>query len=213
MIDALVGVDGAGAPAPPGHAPPPLEREAAGVSEVREAPEDAAPSEAPDGSPEGPAVASPPPPPPPPPPHRAVTLRVDEDEAQAMRTLSWLVTRSPRSTKRFVNTYRLFKATLRDEEAERFAARREHREVLLLLGLVTGAPTVSVEVLARVRSQGEGPDLLEIVESAAGRSSVAASDRDRARRALRAVRDATWQLDPAVARRWAPRVAQFSFTP
>jgi hypothetical protein len=83
---------------------------------------------------------------------KATSLDIGTEEREYMEGLAPLLGRSPRALKRFVNVYRLLKASLPPEEAGGFldqqeAGRGPYQDVLLLLALVTGLPALSDELL------------------------------------------------------------------
>jgi hypothetical protein len=92
-----------------------------------------------------------------PPPQEETTVDLDpgaliihSEELTFMEELSPILGRSPRAVKRFVNIYRLIKASLREDEQELFvqegSTSGEYKVVLLLLALITNVPTVGLEV-------------------------------------------------------------------
>lgn len=121
---------------------------------------------------EVPDVVAPPPPPPPPDDDGKViageelpsidddrlnpkAMEFDEEELRLMESLAPLIQRSPRTVKRFVNVYRLFRATLTPAERAGFmkpdAGTARFERVLVLLGIVTGTPSISVELFQAMR--------------------------------------------------------------
>ena len=77
----------------------------------------------------------------------AQALHMDEAEIRYMEALAGAVGRSPRRLKRFVNIYRILKATCTPAEALRFlrdgGRQGNYRAAMTLLALTTGAPTVA----------------------------------------------------------------------
>lgn len=76
-------------------------------------------------------------------------LRIEEWEREFMKTLYELIP-SPRAGKRFINIYRLLRATVEDREREGFIgndAGGEYQCALLLLAVLTGYPTEATETL------------------------------------------------------------------
>jgi hypothetical protein len=71
-------------------------------------------------------------------------------ELEFMERLAPILGHSPRALKRFVNIYRLIKASLPDEERDEFiiyeGSRGEYKTVLFLLALITSRPDVGLEV-------------------------------------------------------------------
>ncbi|HXA19908.1 MAG TPA: P-loop NTPase fold protein [Thermoanaerobaculia bacterium] len=83
-------------------------------------------------------------------------LTIDEKEMKYMTTelIARLVMRSPRTAKRYVNTYRFFRASLQSETIDAYladATPANYRCALMLLAIVVGAPDVSLEVLAQMK--------------------------------------------------------------
>jgi hypothetical protein len=80
-------------------------------------------------------------------------LTIEDKELAYMTSeqLAELVGRSPRTAKRFVNTYRFFRASIPAQRLERYLREglpTEYQCALLLLGMVVGAPDISPEVFA-----------------------------------------------------------------
>ncbi|MFI5952555.1 P-loop NTPase fold protein [Cryptosporangium sp. NPDC051539] len=84
----------------------------------------------------------------------AVVLTITEPEAIAMSAVAPLIGTTPRTVKRFVNTYRLLKAWAKDPDE--FDHRRgdigDHEVVAFLLAVVTGQPGTAGRVVAGCRS-------------------------------------------------------------
>jgi cell division protein FtsB len=101
--------------------------------------------------------ATPTPPPAPQPGDDRLTpalLKLEPEELEEMQKLAALIGRSPRSVKRFANIYRIIRASKTPAELAEFldraSARGDFRFVLLLLGIVTGAPVVSTELFLAI---------------------------------------------------------------
>jgi hypothetical protein len=79
-------------------------------------------------------------------------LRISQAELDFMDKVAPLMPRTPRSVKRFVNIYRLYKATLSTPALARFLGTPEHagnfRAVQVLLALVIGAPDFAKSVVS-----------------------------------------------------------------
>jgi hypothetical protein len=121
-------------------------------------------------------------PPPPPPEARPEQLEIGELERDFMDELAPLLGRSPRALKRFVNTYRLFKA--REPDYAAFLCEvpeipgdsqrsgepdvAGYRAVLFVLALATGVPTLGAAFLDEVLDGGPGT-VREIVDRIAER--------------------------------------------
>jgi hypothetical protein len=83
-------------------------------------------------------------------------LTIDEKELVFMTgdVIAPLVSRSPRTAKRYVNTYRFLRASLPSDSMTSYLADAqppEYRCALLLLAIVVGAPDVSLEVLRQMK--------------------------------------------------------------
>ncbi len=81
-------------------------------------------------------------------------------EVEDMQRLSPLF-RTPRATKRFVNTYRLIRSTIAADERPIFEGTREapgsYRDALLLLSVVSGYPNVAPQLLLRLADASKDP--------------------------------------------------------
>lgn len=79
-------------------------------------------------------------------------LEIEPLEQDFMLELAPLVRRTPRSVKRFVNVYRLFRASRARGRLNAFLGTEDapgpYREALLLLGLLTAAPDIAPQVFA-----------------------------------------------------------------
>lgn len=79
------------------------------------------------------------------------SLSLTSYEVDFMKKLVPLIGRSPRAVKRFLNCYRLIKVGLVPEEFEVFVGENgesdRYKATMLLLGVITGAPTVSSYVM------------------------------------------------------------------
>src|ERR1700754_1331073 len=98
---------------------------------------------------------------------RATLLQSDEDlaprsltftthEVEYMKKLVPLIGRSPRAVKRFLNCYRLIKVGLGPAEFEKFVGENgealPYKAAMILLGVITGTPTVSAYVLDMLKT-------------------------------------------------------------
>lgn len=145
-------------------------------------------------------------------------LLLSDSERDAMASLALVIGRSPRATKRFVNSYRLFRAALTDAERLKLGDSGDGmdglRAPMLLLAIITGAPSFAGRLLT-----GLGP----------GQTGTVLGE-------LRAMwtQEEYWEISPETVRRlqdfeattdangwrqvtldsafkWASRLAQFSF--
>jgi hypothetical protein len=84
-----------------------------------------------------------------------VSLTLSDDEIKYMASLAKLISRSPRGVKRFLNCYRLIKVSLPPEELKTFVQGGEsykYKAVMILLGIITGAPTVSLYIVEELEN-------------------------------------------------------------
>jgi len=153
-----------------------------------------------------------------PPALRPDLLRIAAEERVSMQSLAALIGRSPRATKRFVNSYRLLKVALVTQEPARFA--RDSEGVghlsgpMILLAVIIGLPTLAAEF---VRMLPENPEAL-VVDQLSALAKWADGERQHAFAAQR-IREFTasddaapWQtLRGADLQPWVTRVGQFSF--
>jgi hypothetical protein len=81
-------------------------------------------------------------------------LKLQRKELDVMKMLSGLVGRSPRTVKRFVNTYRIIRAGVPARRIETLLEENpvgDYKVILLLLAIVVGTPTISVELFKALR--------------------------------------------------------------
>jgi hypothetical protein len=86
-------------------------------------------------------------------------LKITEKELEFMDGVAPLMPRTPRSVKRFVNIYRLYKAALSSNALQRFLGTPDNpgnfRAVQVLLALVTGTPRFAKKILSELRNGQE----------------------------------------------------------
>jgi KAP family P-loop domain/TIR domain len=85
----------------------------------------------------------------------AHSLTFTSFEVDYMKQLVPLIGRSPRAVKRFLNCYRLIKVGLTPAEFAEFVAEGKssnYKAVMILLGVITGAPTVSSFMLDKLKT-------------------------------------------------------------
>ncbi len=93
-------------------------------------------------------------------------LKIEDAEVAYMQDLTPLIGRSPRAVKRFLNCYRLIKVGKRPAQLSKFIGADgqsgEYTAVMILLGVITGAPSVSsyfIEELEKWAESGEAGTL------------------------------------------------------
>jgi hypothetical protein len=130
-----------------------------------------------------------------------LTLVLTDQESAFIRRLSSLL-RSPRATKRFINTYQLLRVNVRDVKS--YLELSEYEPVLMLLAVMTGTLHLSDEKAQQLASLLTEQSLAELL-SAAGNdwASVAYACRGLP----------IGRVTPAVAWYWLPQVARYSFYP
>ena len=146
-------------------------------------------------------------------------LGISDDERTSMARMYPLIG-TPRGAKRFVNVYRLLKASHPVERQGEFAAPAVHRPVLLLLAALTGFPREAAEILRTLIDDEPDGEWWAFVIPFAESEAKAAEQTDRLRAArweqfaakLRQVRSGD-ELDLSCAdvRAWALSVARYSF--
>lgn len=86
---------------------------------------------------------------------KQLTIEPKERDYMKREELARLVSRSPRTAKRLVNTYRFFRASLARESLAHYLDEQtppaEYRCALLMLAIVVGAPDVSLELFEQMR--------------------------------------------------------------
>jgi hypothetical protein len=90
-------------------------------------------------------------------------LDIEAPEIKKIDELAVLIGRSPRVAKRFLNCYRLFKARMDQAELQKFMA-GGFRDVMEVLAIIVGAPTISREVMETLSMDGSGPDAMSLIE-------------------------------------------------
>lgn len=83
------------------------------------------------------------------------SLTLGDKEIEYMTSLAKLIGRSPRAVKRFLNCYRLIKVSLPPEKLKEFVKdgeSYEYRAVMILLGIITGSPGVSLYVIEEIEN-------------------------------------------------------------
>jgi hypothetical protein len=148
-------------------------------------------------------------------PVKVESLVLEPGERTFLLSLSGAVGKSPRRLKRFVNTYRILKASIDALARETFVTDQgvsgEYRAAMALLALVTGAPRTALEVMAFLSGCSD-EDSVEVLEkSLLGLTAFA--EEQYAQEALVAYRKAYGGNPPPLRdlRRWGPPVARFSF--
>ena len=81
------------------------------------------------------------------------TLQISEDECEYTVSLASIIGRSPRAVKRFVNCYRLVKATSQPEALARQSRDGTFRATMLLLAIVSGLPEIAPKLLTALRAE------------------------------------------------------------
>jgi KAP-like P-loop domain-containing protein len=152
----------------------------------------------------------------------AEVLRITPPEAEAMSEVAALVGTTPRTVKRFVNTYRLLKA--RSDGPEEFDSSGEdklgdHQVVAFLLALVTGQAELARRLLRAVQRATPGHTLQDVINgldapataTAAGPPTGLATAPDTVTTWLGCHKDYA-QARAARYANWAAVVARFSFS-
>ncbi len=94
-------------------------------------------------------------------------LRIEERERMFMKTLYELIP-SPRAGKRFINIYRLVRASVEDQERRRFIGNDtggEYQCALILLAMLTGYPSEATEILEELIKEEHNENWGKFIES------------------------------------------------
>ncbi len=142
-------------------------------------------------------------------------LNMEPLERDFLLRLAGAVGKSPRRLKRFVNTYRVLKASLDGNQLETFVVARgehgEYRAAMTLLAIVTGAPGGWLALLDRLEPYAPVEPLTSLVDVVELMPDL--GERSYAKSALATYAAACAPATATVAelQRWAPSVARFSF--
>jgi hypothetical protein len=143
----------------------------------------------------------------------AKSLVIEAEERNFMLQLAGAVGKSPRRLKRFVNTYRILKASLDNLQQETFVVKGgsqgEYRAAMTLLAMITAAPRSSLGILKFLTDCDEAVPLTDF--EAHIKTSPDQFEARYALTALQAYRDADQGVSLKLLRHWAPLVARFSF--
>jgi hypothetical protein len=137
-------------------------------------------------------------------------------EVDYMKQLVPLIGRSPRAVKRFLNCYRLIKVGLTPAEFQDFVEEGKssnYKAVMILLGVITGAPTVSSFMLDKLKNwQSPERNVLAFFDTFAADAEVQKQpDAERLMRFCRNHNFAVFDLPFEDLLKFAPRVSRFSF--
>jgi hypothetical protein len=143
-------------------------------------------------------------------PTRAEPVWLKKDELELFAGLAPLLTRSPRSAKRFVNTYRVIKASLSETELEAFERDGTQRLVLLLVALMCGTPTVAATMASGGRQPAPDGTLLDRLDDMA-KQVTDGGECDRFQAWRQTAKPEEWTAAPDRVSHWLKRVLQFSF--
>lgn len=145
------------------------------------------------------------------------SLRLQHREVEFMKTLTPILSRSPRATKRFLNTYRIVRASLPSEKLAAFtdatSEGMDDQAVMFLLSVLTGAQSISndfFECLFRQPPSSSSKDLSSALEA---RASAPGSSEIRAIRAWLSDFDKREgrSLPLGLLQEWAPYIMRYSF--
>ena len=148
------------------------------------------------------------------------SLTLSDKEIEYMTSLAKLIGRSPRAVKRFLNCYRLIKVSLPPAKLKEFVnegASYEYRAVMILLGIITGAPSVSLYVIEEIENwkweKKERPTMKNFLEQLDRNADLPrTSDWHRLSALLTSLGDTEESAAMfAALRTMTPRVSRFSF--
>lgn len=139
-------------------------------------------------------------------------------EREYLLRLSGAVGKSPRRLKRFVNTYRIVKASCDALERETFVRdggkSGSYRAAATLLAIATGAPLSADAVLRQINAVKAGKTLKDLEEATIAAEGICAEpERAYVQEAFRVYSEArkSAEGDVEALRYWATRAARFSF--
>jgi len=155
---------------------------------------------------------------------RPSALEIQEIELQCMETLGALLGQTPRAVKRFVNVYRLIKATASNRSTDFVSVDTEadFRSVLFLLGVVTGLTNISAMVF-RALARGDADTIGALADTLheASRPKGEPTTDHEARVLSDVTRLGAWVKDPKAdtwrrlrvprLNTWVRQVARFSY--
>lgn len=146
-------------------------------------------------------------------------LVLKDFELEYIQELAPYIGRSPRRVKRFVNIYRLLRASIRPgADAVNFIGTREnpgeHRAALALLAVLTGAPILAPEIMKALREAPASHSVSKlrkkISENANGRGP---SELEAALGALEFFRASNKEKNLRRLQKWEPLMVRYSFRP
>jgi len=147
----------------------------------------------------------------------AEALSVETQEREFMLSLAGAVGKSPRRLKRFVNTYRILKASCDALERDAFVMEGgksgTFKAAMTLLAITTGAPRGAIEILRKLSDFKDEDELNKIdsyIKELAEKWKT--EEMEYAQEAMSRYR-ATYETEPLLKdlRYWVQRVARFSF--
>ncbi|MGK3966532.1 P-loop NTPase fold protein [Sorangium sp. So ce118] len=141
-------------------------------------------------------------------------VEIDPFEVEFIQGLSPFIGRSPRRVKRFLNIYRIVKASLPQEALPTFLKRGgvsgDYQAVLVLLAMLTGAPRVAPGLFGQIASQPPGTRLRALLDTL--RSAPLDDEQGNALGALELYAQAQGEgVTLADLVRWAPQIGRYSF--
>jgi hypothetical protein len=150
-------------------------------------------------------------------------LEIEAVEAAAMQQLAIVIGRSPRSLKRFVNVYRLIRASLPHDELPLFKGSADSpgpfRAAMLLLAFVVGLPELADDLVSAIEQaveQGkEAQAFAKLLERLSARQTSDPEEWERlqAFRTEQGSLGAWGKLTAGELIRWTDRIVQYSFIP
>jgi hypothetical protein len=137
----------------------------------------------------------------PPPLPRPQSLLISDDERELLGAVGGIVP-TPRAAKRLVNTYRMLRVSVPDDELETFlpSGGSEYHAVVLLLSVLVGLPSQAKEIFEKLETAANADDVWKVLAEFTDAFELLATVRSRIK---------VTQAGPY--RRWAPRVSRFSF--
>jgi hypothetical protein len=145
-------------------------------------------------------------------------LAVEPEEREFMLSLASAIGKSPRRLKRFVNTYRILKATCTPQERKGFVLNSgrdgEYKAAMALLAISTGAPPLAPQLFSELFKKRNDDKVSDLLHADFADKLKAGSDADRKNAADALKIYASQWKKPATLkdlRYWGVRVSRFTF--
>jgi KAP family P-loop domain/Clp amino terminal domain, pathogenicity island component len=136
----------------------------------------------------------------PPPLPRPQALEVSSEERELLG-MAGVIVPTPRAVKRLVNIYRMLRVSVPADEVQAFMpeGEGEYQVVVLLVAILVGRPAEACQIFAKLTANSDDDDIWNLLTGSGLHEKLAG------------LREHVTVTRAAAYRRWAPRVARFSF--